>query len=250
MERNFDKSMTEAYKHEGGYVDHPSDPGGATNMGITIGTLSAARGYRVTKRDVRNLTRAEASGIYRRNYWDRVRGDDLPAGLDYVTFDAAINSGPARGAKWTQRALGVAADGKIGNLTIKAARAAQPIPAVKAACAERLRFLRSLRNWKTFGRGWGRRVAEVEVKAVVMAGATSVDLAREAKTAKKTRDAQVTGAVGGSAGSLSLPSTNLPELVTYGAVAVAVVVGVVLLMRAAQQGARHAAYVAAGANND
>ena len=169
MKDNFDACLGHVLQSEGGYVDHPDDPGGATNMGITIATLRAWRGRSVTKADVKALTRAEAAAIYRKNYWDAVCGDDLPAGLDLVAFDAAVNSGVSRGAKWLQSALGVSADGKIGPKTIAAANAAHKDAVIDRACDLRLAFLRQLSTWKTFGKGWTRRVESVRDTASKMA---------------------------------------------------------------------------------
>lgn len=144
---------------EGGYVDHPRDPGGATNMGITHKTLAAWRGVAVTKDDVRALTRAEALEIYRAQYWNTVRGDDLPAGLDYAVFDYAVNSGPARATKDLQRVLGVPADGIIGAITLEAIRRANDIAGlIERLCERRWRFVQSLSTFATFGNGWRRRI--------------------------------------------------------------------------------------------
>lgn len=169
MKDNFEACLAHVLQSEGGYVDHPSDPGGATNMGITIATLRTWRGRSVTKADVKALTRAEAAAIYRKNYWDAVRGDDLPRGLDLVAFDAAVNSGVSRGAKWLQSALGVPADGKVGPKTIAAANAAHKDAVIDRACDLRLGFLRQLGTWKTFGKGWTRRVESVRAAASKMA---------------------------------------------------------------------------------
>lgn len=167
--------MDEVFRHEGGFVNHPQDPGGATNMGITIATLAAYRGRPVTVDEVRNMPKAVAREIYRARYWDVVRAGELPAGLDYVTMDAAVNAGPRRGVQWLQHGLSTAGqairvDGAIGPETINAAQVVaivKQVPvAVQAACAARLAFKRGLRIWETFGRGWSRRVAEVEAKAV------------------------------------------------------------------------------------
>ena len=169
MKDNFETCLAHVLQSEGGYVDHPSDPGGATNMGITIATLRTWRGRSVTKADVKALTRAEAAAIYRKNYWDAVRGDDLPRGLDLVAFDAAVNSGVSRGAKWLQSALGVPADGKVGPKTIAAANAAHKDAVIDRACDLRLGFLRQLETWKTFGKGWIKRVESVREAASKMA---------------------------------------------------------------------------------
>lgn len=167
--QNFAKSLELALAHEGGYVDHPKDPGGATNLGITIGTLSAYRGQKVSKAEVKALTKAEASDIYRAQYWLTVKGNDLPPGLDYAVFDYAVNSGPGRAVKDLQRVLGVAADGVIGAHTLDAIRKADVAATIKALCARRLAFLKSLKTWSTFGKGWQRRVNGVERDGLLMA---------------------------------------------------------------------------------
>lgn len=143
---------------EGGYVDHPRDPGGATNMGITHRTLAAWRGEKVSKADVRALTRAEALEIYKAQYWDTIRGDQLPAGLDYALFDYAVNSGPGRAAKDLQRVLGVAADGIIGALTLAAIAAAEVKQLILDLCERRWAFVQRLSTFDAFGTGWRRRI--------------------------------------------------------------------------------------------
>jgi lysozyme family protein len=168
----FAACVAEVLRHEGGYVDHPRDPGGCTNRGITRRTLEAWRRTSVTCEDVRALDEAEARAIYRAHYWNAVRGDELPAGIDLVTFDAAVNSGRRRAALWLQEALGVTADGVIGPRTLRAARGANDRAAViTRACDLRLAFLRGLDTWPDFGRGWSRRVRAVRQAALVMAGA-------------------------------------------------------------------------------
>lgn len=157
-------------KHEGGYSDHPSDPGGATNMGITRATLEAWRGVPVSKTDVMALTRAEAESIYRAKYWDAVKADDLPPGVDYAMFDYAVNSGPGRAAKALQRAVGEAQDGILGARTMLAVWSMDRERVIIAICDGRLAFLQSLPGWVAFGGGWGRRVREVKDAALRMAG--------------------------------------------------------------------------------
>ena len=170
MKSNFAKCLPEILKHEGGWADHPADPGGATMKGITIGTYRQWKGRAVTKAELKSISDEEVAAIYKRNYWDKVRGDDLPAGLDLVAFDAAVNSGPSRGARWLQTALGVAADGKIGPKTIAAAEAADAATAINRALDVRLSFLKGLKTWPTFGKGWGRRIDGVRKVALGMAG--------------------------------------------------------------------------------
>lgn len=147
---------------EGGYVNHPRDPGKATNMGITIATLRAWRGTKVTNEDVRNLTQAEALAIYKAQYWDTVRADLLPLGLDYLTFDYGVNSGPARAIKDLQRTVGVDDDGVIGQKTLSKIReyiAANGIQnLLNAYATRRWNFVQGLSTFSTFGNGWRRRI--------------------------------------------------------------------------------------------
>jgi len=143
-------------------VNHPDAPGGATNKGITQATYDGwmrlqGRG----RRSVRDITDAEVASIYRQQYWDVIKGDDLPSGVAYAVFDAAVNSGPARGAKWLQAAVGASQDGVIGGQTLAAAAKADPHKTVDRMCDARMAFLRRLKHWSTFGKGWTRRVANV-----------------------------------------------------------------------------------------
>ena len=169
MKANFEACLSEVLKHEGGWADHPKDPGGATMKGVTIGTFAQFKGRKVTKEELRAISDADLRAIYRRKYWDVVRGDDLPSGLDLVAFDAAVNSGPSRGAKWLQQGLGINADGKVGPATVAAAAGAYAPNVIERAIGFRLSFLRGLRTWGTFGKGWQRRVDQVKSKALAMA---------------------------------------------------------------------------------
>lgn len=166
---NFDACLRLTLGHEGGYADHPDDPGGATNLGITRATLAAWRGHSVSRDDVRALERTEASAIYRRLYWDAVRGDDLPTGLDAVMFDHAVNSGPRAAVVALQKSLRVKVDGRMGPLTLRAARAAHTRILIGDLCARRRNFLVRLKTFRSFGRGWTRRVVNVERRALIMA---------------------------------------------------------------------------------
>ncbi len=158
MRENFDASLAAVLAHEGGYVDDPRDPGGATNMGITQGTLSDWRGYQVTKQEVRDLTVEEAGQIYKANYWDKIRADELPGGVDYATFDFGVNSGTSRAVKFLQRILGTDQDGVVGPITLKAAWQVPPEDTVNRLCDDRMAWLRTLHHWPTYGRGWTNRV--------------------------------------------------------------------------------------------
>lgn len=154
------------FKYEGGYVNHPNDPGGPTNFGITQRVLAGWRGHPVTAADVKNMLRSEAGDIYRANYWRAVRGDDLPAGVDLVVWDYGVNSGPARAIKALQAALGVEADGFIGPATLDAAAKADADTLARAVCAQRQRFVRGLSTYKTFGKGWERRISSCKALAL------------------------------------------------------------------------------------
>ncbi|WP_102867874.1 glycoside hydrolase family 108 protein [Pseudovibrio exalbescens] len=162
MKPNFNLVMRWVGLSEGGYVDHPSDPGGATNHGITRQTLASWRGHAVSKDDVKRLTKDEAEQIYKARYFDLVRFDELPAGLDYTLVDFAINSGPGRAIRFLQRALKVKEDGVLGPVTMAAVDhelVLGNIPALIVSINEkRLAFMRSLRHWPRFKNGWQRRV--------------------------------------------------------------------------------------------
>ncbi len=126
-------------------------------------------GRSATKAEVRALTKATVAPIYRKNYWDAVRGDELPAGVDYCVFDFAVNSGKGRAVPSLQRAIGVADDGKIGPITLAAARAKDAGQTVERICADRLAFLKRLSTWPTFGKGWSSRVQGVRAEALALA---------------------------------------------------------------------------------
>lgn len=180
---NFDKSISYVLAHEGGFVNDPQDPGGATNLGITIGVLSGFLGRPATVGDVKRITKDTAKTIYRRQYWDAVNGDELPSGIDYLVFDYAVNSGPSRAKKTFQKVLpnysNDKIDGNFGVVTIRAAKNVDDVMGlIDAFTAERLRFLRSLKGWKRFGRGWERRCYEVASVAKKMAS-TKVTLASD-----------------------------------------------------------------------
>lgn len=166
---NFPRALALVLQNEGGYSCNSADPGGATNRGITRATLARWRGHPVSKADVRSLGRAEAAAIYRARYWDAVRGDDLPGGIDLAVFDYAVNSGPGRAAKCLQRCVGVRADGVIGPVTLHAVAAQHPVALINAYSKRRLSFLERLRTWRIFGRGWKARVKRVQQAALALA---------------------------------------------------------------------------------
>jgi len=166
MTNRFDACLPLLLKHEGGFVDHPQDPGGATNLGVTIGTLGDHLGRRATKAEVRALQPADVAPIYRKSYWDAARCDDLPDGVDYMIFDLAVNSGPAKARRYLQEVVGVTADGVIGPKTLAAVAAVPPATLVRRLERRREAFYRSLRTFPTFGKGWLRRLSEVTTKSL------------------------------------------------------------------------------------
>lgn len=162
MNSNFKAALAHVLLSEGGYVNNPKDPGGMTNLGCTKAVWEEFVGHPVSETDMRELTPADVAPLYKRKYWDKVAGDDLPAGLDYCVFDAAINSGPGRAAKWLQEVAGVKADGSIGPATLKAIDAFSPLEIIAQYNDKRLQFLESLPTFATFGKGWSNRVSSVQ----------------------------------------------------------------------------------------
>ena len=154
---NFDAAFDIVLKHEGGFVDHPDDPGGATNFGITEAVARNA-GYRGHMKD---LPVDLSKRIYKAEYWDAVRADELPPGVRYVIFDGAVNSGVGQATRWLQRAIGVPADGVIGPRTLAAANALNGDALRSKVLGQRLRFMTDLKNWPSFSRGWARRIADL-----------------------------------------------------------------------------------------
>lgn len=161
---NFEQETSWLLVHEGGYVNHPADPGGATNRGVTQRTYD---GYRKRKgralQSVKSITMAEVMDIYRTQYWDKVMGDQLPAGLDYAVYDFAVNSGPKRAVQSLQELLGknVVADGIMGNQTLGVLADFGPEDMrelIEAYCEKRWNWMKTLKTFATFGKGWTRRV--------------------------------------------------------------------------------------------
>ena len=161
MNQNFDKALAAVLVHEGGYVNNPKDPGGMTNLGCTKAVWEEHCGHPVDEKAMRALTPVDVAPLYKSKYWDKVKCDDLPSGVDYVVFDAAINSGPGRAAKWLQACVGVEPDGGIGPKTLAAVRAMDAKQLINDYGKRRLSFLYDLPTWDTFGKGWARRVNEV-----------------------------------------------------------------------------------------
>ena len=150
---NWDDAFEKVIGHEGGYVNNPNDPGGETKYGIS------KRSY--PDEDIAGMTLTRAKEIYKRDYWDKCRCDELPHPVDFITFDAAVNSGCTRAAKWLQQAMtGVQVDGLIGRRTTAASHALNPYAVAARASGNRLRWMTGLSTWEHFGKGWARRIAD------------------------------------------------------------------------------------------
>lgn len=158
---NFDKAFIELLGHEGGYSNNPADPGGETNWGVTV-AVARENGYIGSMKD---MDQSVAKAIYAKKYWLPVF-DDLPYEVAFQVFDAAVNSGVGQAVRWLQRAVGVADDGKIGPVTMKAVLASDPVKLVVLFNAERLLFMTNLSTWSSFGKGWARRIASNLKKGV------------------------------------------------------------------------------------
>lgn len=166
---NFIPCLNMLLKHEGGFVNHPSDPGGMTNLGVTKAVYDAYTNRNATEEEMRALTPIDVAPIYRKNYWDRGRCDGLPSGVDWSVFDWGVNSGVGRSAKALQRIVGVTADGGIGPMTLKAVANFEPKDIIVKMHSTRQSFYESLSTFKTFGKGWTRRNNETLETALEMA---------------------------------------------------------------------------------
>ena len=163
---NYDYCLDMILHHEGGYVNHPKDPGGETNLGVTKRVYEEWGG---TKEMV-DLTIEDVAPIYQKNYWSRTKCDDLPSGLDLCVFDFAVNAGPGRAAKYLQEMIGTTVDGGIGPNTLRALgnyiESEGTSAAVQNYQAKRQEYYESLSTFETFGRGWTRRVDETTEAAI------------------------------------------------------------------------------------
>lgn len=237
MRDNYKTSLVQVLTHEGGWSDHKNDPGGATMKGVTIGRFQEHKGRPVTKTELRNISDKDLAAIYR-TYWDAVRGDQLPSGVDHVAFDSSVNSGPSRSIKFLQKAVGAVADGRIGPNTMDRVSKSDPISTVSKMCAVRMGFLRGLKTWGSFGRGWSRRVAEVEALGLALAAkASGVDVKgvlvakRRQVESEARREAQTAG--GASAGGLG--ATGLAGMPSWATAALVVTVVVLVVVYIGQR---------------
>ena len=168
MISNWQKSFELMLKSEGGYVNNPADPGGMTNLGVTKATWENWVGRGSDEAEMRGLTPEKVEPLYKKKYFDAVRGDELPMGLDYLMFDFAVNAGAGRAIKTLQTAVGVTPDGGFGPMTMAAVQAVDPNELIERFSQAKEDFYRSLTTFATFGKGWLNRVADVKVKASAM----------------------------------------------------------------------------------
>ena len=164
MKDNFDECLKMLLHHEGGYVNHPSDPGGETNLGVTKKVYQEWGGTK----DMKDLTVEDVAPIYKKNYWDRCKCDDLESGVDWVVFDWAVNSGTGRSAKAIQKICGAAQDGAIGPKTLALIGTQNTQYVIEEFGKIRQDFYESLKTFDTFGKGWTRRNKETTAKALEM----------------------------------------------------------------------------------
>ena len=160
MKQNYDQCLKIILHHEGGYVNHPEDPGGETNLGVTKRVYEEHGGTK----DMKDLTVEDVAPIYKKSYWDKMKGDDLPSGLDLCVFDFGINAGPGRAAKFLQKMIGTTVDGGIGPMTL--AKVNEFVgdnglaESIKQYQSARQEYYENLSTFATFGKGWTRRVNE------------------------------------------------------------------------------------------
>ncbi len=172
---NFDRSLRVVLSVEGGYSNHPGDPGGPTNFGITKRTLSRWRGRTVTSAEVKVLSRDEAATIYKAEYWQRAGCNDFPAGVDLAVFDLAVHSGPKAAKKVLQKALRVKVDGLVGRRTMAAVLETEPQALIRDILALRAVKISSISHIVIFGYGWFRRLFNVHAQALAMSVRGDVD---------------------------------------------------------------------------
>lgn len=243
MSDRFDVCHPITAKWEGGWSNNPEDPGGPTHFGVTQATYNAWRkAAGLPQRSIAKITAAEALQIYRKNYWAACGAPNLFPGVDLAVYDASVNSGVSRGRKWLKGAIGGSND-----------------ETVKRICRARLSFVQSLAIWKSFGRGWARRIADIEVKGVAMAlaamGATSsriqADANAEAEVANKNaasskRAATTTGGGAVASGGAPVVDPSAPDWATIGVLcgfcALLIIITVYFVARHRAAAARERAY--------
>lgn len=160
MKKNFKKSLEMLLKHEGGYVNHPKDPGGETNHGVTKRVWEKWIGKKLEPGEMKNLTQEDVAPLYEYRYWGRLSCDSLPGGLDFFCFDWGVNSGVSRSAKALQGVIGATQDGGIGPKTLAQLSRHDTKKVLNEIFDQRQKFYEGLSTFQTFGRGWTRRNKE------------------------------------------------------------------------------------------
>ena len=168
MKSNWEQSFALMLVSEGGYGNHPSDPGGMTNLGVTKRVWEEWVGRESNEKEMRSLTPEMVKPLYKRKFWDACRCDDLPSGIDYLVFDMAVNAGVGRSAKLLQQCVGVSVDGAIGPITITAVKSKDPEELIEKFSEARELFYRGLKTFDVFGRGWLNRVNHSNANALLM----------------------------------------------------------------------------------
>lgn len=167
---NFKPCLEFVLAHEGGWADHPRDPGGATMKGVTLAVYREYLGRNASKEELRNIPEQHLIDIYKSLYWDKANCDGLLAGVDLVVFDMAVNSGVSRSAKILQRCVGAVPDGKIGPRTMALVNGIPAKDIIIKFSDGRENFYKTLPTFDTFGKGWMRRTEECEQNALAMIG--------------------------------------------------------------------------------
>lgn len=238
---NFEKCHAVTAKWEGGWSNHPADPGGKTMYGITEAVYHAwLKSQGKALKPVRNITMAEAKQIYRTNYWNAVNAERLAPGVDLATYDAAVNSGPGRAKQWLMASIGGPDEQTVKNI-----------------CKKRLSFVQGLSTWKTFGKGWLNRITDIEaigVKWALEANGKSQaevkqELTKEAQSAAKKSAAQAGGGVaaGGSSAVSPEMADQVAGSVLAGLIFVGAIIAAFLIFRAVVNKRREKAYREAAA---
>jgi hypothetical protein len=168
MQNNFQKCLELVLKSEGGWVNNPKDPGGETNLGVTKKVWQEWVGHEV--KTMQGLTPADVAPMYQAKYWMACYANQLPTGVDYMAFDAAVNMGAGRSVKLLQECLGCVPDGTIGPRTMQLIDGKDPKDVVEAFSQRKIGFYESLPTFPTFGKGWLKRVEDVKQNALKMIG--------------------------------------------------------------------------------
>lgn len=241
---NANRCIANTLVYEGGFTIIRSDPGNWTGGKVGVGELRgtnmgiAANTYPTL--DLRSLTKDQVIAIYRRDYWPKAMGDQMPMGVDQVSYDGVVNSGPGRGVKWVGAALGLPSTASNAAIAAAANAAPDKVALVKKAVAKRMAFLRALGTWGTFGAGWAKRCTQVEAVGVKMAlearGMAPTSVAKEIKDVhapeaqkKATASATAAGASGTTAGGTGTGTATQLDVTTFDWTAWLLIGGVVTI---------------------